>query len=143
VTSTTGEVDATIGTKVTRVHLARELVVSAHSQRSFDRVLVVGARPDSSSVVAELVRASGGDLGTVNIRLAAGTSAHPSAPVTLVVRTASGEDALTIVGTPSELAACDLPPGVFTIRSAGQPPDEGVIVSVHKDHTTEITVRAP
>jgi hypothetical protein len=143
VTSTTGEVDATIGPKSTRVHLDRELLVSAHSQKTFDRVLVVGARSDSSSVVAELVRASGGDLGTVSVRLAGGAATSPTAPITLLVRTASGEDALTIVGTPSEIASCDLPPGVFTIRSASLPPGEGTLVTVRKDQTSEITVRAP
>jgi hypothetical protein len=142
VTSTTGEVDATIGAKQTRVHLDRALVVSPHSQHTFDRVLVVGARPDSSSVVAELIRASSGELGTVNVHLA-GANIDPSAPLTLLVRTSSGEDALTIIGTPSDISACELPPGVFTVRSAEQTPAEAATVTVRKDQTTDVTVRRP
>ncbi len=148
-TSTEGEVLATLDKTSARIHLSRTLVLAPRSQKSFDRVMVVGTRADSSSVVAELLRASGIPTGAVRVSVFSredegGTGANPATAVTaahpqeLIVR-AGGADALT-VRMPSATFDVELPEGTFTIRSKGQPEGAGVAVTIHAGLVANISV---
>lgn len=138
-TSTEGEVKATVDKEQAHLVLARGLSLGARSQRSFDRVVVVGSRADSSSVVAELLRASGIATGTVRVNLGErGGADKVTLPQELVVRT-GGADVLT-VRMPSASFDVELPEGAFTVRSRGQPETAGVPVAIHAGLVANIAV---
>ncbi len=145
-TSTEGEVAATLDKTSARIHLSRALALTPRSQKSFDRVMVVGTRADSSSVVAELLRASGIPTGAVRVSVfsredESGTAVTPvtaGRPQELIVR-AGGADALT-VRMPSATFDVELPEGTFTIRSKGQPESAGVAVTIHAGLVANISV---
>jgi hypothetical protein len=125
-TTTDGEIKATLDKEQARLHVSEGLALGARSQKSFDRVLVVGERPDSSSVVTELMRASGLGLGTVHVEILESDGRPP--PYELVVRSGAA-DALTVV-LPRAAFDVELPEGAFTVRSKGQPENAGVAVTV-------------
>ena len=141
-TSTEGEVSATLDKEEARIHLARALALGPRSQRSFDRVIVVGSRADSSSVVAELLRASGLATGVVRVSVYSPQETERAVtipmPQELVVRV-GGADALT-VRMPNATFDVELPEGTFTIRSRSQPESAGVPVTIHAGLVANISV---
>jgi hypothetical protein len=139
-------VSATLDKDAARFHLAHGLALSPRSQKTFDRVIVVGTRADSSSVVAELLHTSGLPTGTVRVNLFSRGETDGERPPTvtnarpqeLVVR-AGGADALT-VRMPAHQFDVELPEGLFTVRSKGAPENEGVPVTIHAGLVANISV---
>lgn len=128
VTSTEGAVDGVSGSSWTDTAQRTGVTLRPGEKVSYARVLVVGERPDSSSLVAELARAAGQPVGQVRIDLrsdAGESGAGPSLATVLPdarlsVKDASGNEVMTIhaAGDPPALAA-DLPPGHWVLAYAG------------------------
>ena len=71
VTSTEGAIDATSGSGWTDTIQRKTIRLSGREKTSYSRVIVVGERPDSSSLVAELAVAAGQPVGGLEVRLPA------------------------------------------------------------------------
>jgi hypothetical protein len=123
VTSTEGAVDGVSGGSWTdtTIHAAQTLAPGETSK--YARILLVGERADSSSLVAELMKASGQSVASVQVDLV-GQDGEGTVPVPddarVVVRDAEGKEVLTIhaAGSPPALAA-ELPSGRWTLAYAG------------------------
>jgi hypothetical protein len=128
VTSTEGAVDGISGSTWTDTAQRTAVTLRPGEKVRYARVLVVGERADSSSLVAELARAAGQPVGQVRIDLRsdAGESDAGPGPVTvppdarLSVKDASGSEVMTIhaAGDPPALAA-ELPPGHWLLAYDG------------------------
>jgi hypothetical protein len=139
ITSVDGAIEGTSGSTWTDTTQrdaaqAREITLEPGQTSRYRRVLIVGERPDSASLVSELAQSAGLPVGALEIRLspapgepgaAADAGASPTglavpADARVSVQTATAGEALTIhaAGTPPRLAAL-LPPGRYTLAYAG------------------------
>jgi hypothetical protein len=128
-TSTDGTIDGTSGGSWTDTALRKAVTLQPGEKVAYARVFLVGERPDSSSVVAELMKAAGQGVGAVVLDLQAtgpGPIAIP-ADARVAVRDpragtagTEGSELLTIhaAGTPPALAA-ELPPGHWELVYTG------------------------
>jgi hypothetical protein len=138
ITSSDGAIDGTSGstwTDTTQRDAAqrRDITLAPGESTKYSRLLIVGERPDSASLVSELTRSAGQPVGAVEIRLvpadapgegdagggaSTGLDVPPDARVS--VQTAAVGEVLTIhaAGTPPRLEAL-LPPGRYTLAYAG------------------------
>jgi hypothetical protein len=66
-TSTEGEIDAVSGSTWTQTTQRKKVLLAAHDRVSIARVFVVGARADTSSLVAELTMVAGQPVGAVKV----------------------------------------------------------------------------
>jgi hypothetical protein len=123
VTSTEGTIDGVSGGSWTDTTVRATQTLAPGETTKYARILLVGERADSSSLVAELMKASGQSVAPVQVELAEqdgqGNVAVPE-DARIVVRDAEGNDALTIhaAGSPPALAA-ELPSGRWTLAYAG------------------------
>jgi hypothetical protein len=69
ITSTEGEIDAVSGSTWTQTTQRKKVLLAAHERVSMARVFVVGARADTSSLVAELTMVAGQPVGAVKITI--------------------------------------------------------------------------
>ncbi len=69
ITSTEGEIACQSGGSWTDTFQSKLARLAPRKSVTYTRVFVVGERPDSSSVVSELIRAGGGDVGHVALKL--------------------------------------------------------------------------
>ena len=138
ITSTEGSIDGTSGstwTDTTQRDAAqrRDIALAPGESTRYSRLLIVGERPDSASLVSELTRSAGLPVGAVVVRLVPGEGAPGFAdagtPLTgldvpvdarVSAQTAAAGEVLTIhaAGTPPRLEAL-LPPGHYTLSYAG------------------------
>jgi hypothetical protein len=74
VTSTEGSLDAVSGASSTRTSVRESVPLAPHEKTTYARVFVVGARPDTSSLVAELTLAAGQPVGAVKLAVPGGAA---------------------------------------------------------------------
>src|ERR1019366_6458992 len=67
VTSTEGDVDAVSGPSSTETTVRKKVPLGAHETTHYERVFLVGARADTSSLVGELALAAGQPVGAVKL----------------------------------------------------------------------------
>ncbi len=145
ITSTEGSIEGVSGASWTDTLVKKDVVIPAGGSVQYARVFVVGTRPDTASVVAELTRAAGGPVGRLRVVLGGGQAAE-KAPAGARVRLYVGDKPALTLATLDEAPALvgDVPPGAYEVeyasgggrRSAGR-----VHVVVPKDG--EATVRLP
>ncbi|MBS2014444.1 MAG: CehA/McbA family metallohydrolase [Deltaproteobacteria bacterium] len=155
ITSTEGEISAISGTAWTDTEQRKNVPLPVGESVTYERVFVVGERGDLASIVGELTKASGGDLGAVSIKVvdANGAPASVSADAKLVVSTPvvngkGGEDVMSLVaGKPGDAIEGELPPGRWVLTYApsagrrGVAGDKGkIIVDVKKGAVAKGTV---
>ncbi len=121
ITSTDGEIDAVSGGSWTDTEQRKDVVLKPGESVQYARVFVVGERPDTSSLVAELILASpGAELGRLELELREEDKATPSflgAKASLFVP--GGGEVLTLTGAgPAKVLAGDLPPGKYEVAYA-------------------------
>ena len=113
-TSTEGTIAATSDGPRTDVTLKGTVTLPPRGSVAAARVLVVGERPDVASLVAELTRASGGALGSVEITLVdeSGRAVRTPEGAKVVLAKAEGDGASAL------RAARSAPEASMTIRAA-------------------------
>jgi hypothetical protein len=72
VTSTEGDIEAVSGTSSTETAVREKVPLAAHETTHYERVFLVGARPDTSSLVGELALAAGQPVGEVKLTVPGG-----------------------------------------------------------------------
>jgi hypothetical protein len=139
VTATDGAIEGVSGstwTDTTQRDAAgrREISLAPGQTATYRRVLVVGERPDSASLVSELMLIAGQHVGALVVRLSPSEGGGSAAPVAsaapeeldvpvdarVSVQTAGAGEVLTVhaAGTPPRLEAL-LPPGHYVLSYAG------------------------
>lgn len=126
ITSTEGEISAVSGTAWTDTEQRKNVALPAGQSVTYERVFAVGERGDVASIVTELTKASGGELGGVSIKLvdAQGRPAEVSADAKLVMSAPpvdgkKGEDVMNIVaGKGGDTIEAELPPGKWLLSYA-------------------------
>ncbi len=140
VTSTDGHIDGTSGGSWTDTSVRKDVTLAPRQKAAYARILLVGERPDSSSLVAELMKAAAQPVGIVDIELESiGEGAALPIPADAQVavrdpRDAQGADLLTIhaSGDPPRLHA-ELPPGRWALaytRGGGRAGTSPVAIEV-------------
>jgi len=117
VTSTEGTVDATSGSGWTDTVQRRDIRLSRGDKTSYTRVLIVGERPDTSSLVAELAMAAGQPVGGLEVRVPPAALLPTGSVITLVLEGSS--EPLTLASP----FAGRLPVGRYRIASMLGRPD--------------------
>lgn len=121
VASTDGDLAATSGRGWTDTLQRKAVKLAPHARTSYARVFVVGERPDTASLVTELMLAAGQKVGAldVDLRPEPGVSSAELLPdARLSVRDPSGAERMTI-RAPSARFGAYLPPGHWTLAYAG------------------------
>jgi hypothetical protein len=123
-TSVDGSIEALSGSSWTDTAVRKGVALAPGEQAQYSRVFVVGERPDTSSLVAELTKATGStSLGEVAIALTSG-SVGPQLLVPgdarVAVSVPGGAEVMTIhaCGDTSRLEA-ELPPGRWALSYLG------------------------
>lgn len=120
ITSTDGSIDAVSGGSWSDTTVQGAQTLEPGGATKYARVLLVGERPDSSSLVAELMKASGQSVAPIAVELvgAEGAGGEVAVPedARVAVRDADGKDVMTLhaAGSPPVLAA-ELPSGHWTL----------------------------
>lgn len=119
ITGTDGEVEADSGGGWTDTTQQRGVVLAPGVKTTYERVLLVGQRPDVASLVAELAKASGGEVGAIEVSLVDAKGAPVTAPIgaKVVVGTDAG-DVMTLVATRDGVLAGEVPPGRWLLSYA-------------------------
>ena len=149
ITSTDGSIDAVSGGSWTDTLQRTHVTLAPGESVSYARVLVVGARGDVASLVAELTRASGGALGALEIKLLDGAGAPVVAPAgaKVVLSTVAGAEVMTIrAPRASAVLGAEVPPGRYLVAYAsgggrrGRGPRVAVDVAAGKVLRTALAV---
>ena len=74
VTSTGGDIGAASGASWTQTAVREKVPLGAHDTTHYERVFLVGARPDTSSLVGELALAAGQPVGEVKLTVPGGSA---------------------------------------------------------------------
>jgi hypothetical protein len=147
-TSTEGRVDATTVDGVTELRVDAAGSATSSQGLQLTRVIAVGERPDSSSLVTELTRASGGDVGAITVTLVnAAGSAVPvtqGAEIALAVGKGRAEIMRIVAVRGGDRFDGELPPGRYELWLAS-PSGAGAreTVEVRKGATTRVAVTVP
>jgi hypothetical protein len=72
ITSTDGDIDGSSGPSSTQTAVRERVPLAAHERTHYERVFLVGARPDTSSLVGELALAAGQPVGEVKLTVPGG-----------------------------------------------------------------------
>jgi hypothetical protein len=147
-TTPEGEIEATSGGAWTDTAQMRSVVLAAGASVTYARVFVVGERGDVASIVAELTKASGGELGALEIALvdAAGNPVWVPAGAKVVVATPAGEEVMSVVAAVGGATfRGELPPGSWLLSFAPSVGRRGVgpgrqAVVVKKDALVRATL---
>ncbi|AKV01547.1 PHP domain protein [Labilithrix luteola] len=121
ITSTEGQIGAISGGAWSDTEQKRTVTLGPGQSVTYERILLVGQRPDVSSLVAELAKASGAPVGPVAIALvdANGRAVRVARGAKAIVATPSGEPVMTIVAaTDGESFGGELPEGDWTLSFA-------------------------
>ncbi len=140
ITSTEGEIAAISGGAWTDTEQKKNVTIAPGAEVGYERVFVVGQRPDSASIVSELTRASGGEVGAIEIALvdASGKPVPAPAGAKVVLGTDDKAEVLSVVATgEGATIAGEVPPGRWKVAyapSAGRRGDgKRIDVDVRKD----------
>jgi len=111
ITSTEGALDAVSGAGWTDTVQRKDVKIAAHGKTSYARVLVVGARADTSSLVGELAMAAGEPVGALRVTM-------PPVPTGVKVQLlrAGASEPMTL----GEPFAAMIPLGTYTVSVAGR-----------------------
>jgi|GEM_PF-1000468 len=121
ITSTDGEIAAVSGSSWTDTEQQNNVVIAPHASVTYERVFVVGERGDVASITSELTKASGGDVGAVEIALvdANGTPANVTPDAKVIVATPGGDEVMSLVaGKSGTTIVGELPPGRWLLAYA-------------------------
>lgn len=153
ITSTDGEVTAMSGGAWSNTDQQKDVEIAPQASFTYKRVFVVGERPDSASVVAELTRASAGDLGTLAVSLTDETGKRIVVPrgARAVLGTTPTDEVLGVVATnDGDAVLADVPPGKWFVgfspsvgRRATSAPRIAVVVEKGKTHPVALATTAP
>jgi hypothetical protein len=91
-TSTDGSIEAVSGESWTQTAQRKRVTLAPHARSAYARVLVVGARPDTASLVGELALAAGLPVGEVKVMVAGSASG-----TTLLLTPEGSHQPLTLV----------------------------------------------
>lgn len=117
ITSTEGAIAATSGGGWTDTE-QRTVALAPGQKAEYARVLLVGQRPDLASVVSELTRASGGEVGAISVALEDGAGKPLRAPAgsKLVVGADANHPVLTLrTAQDADTIEGELPPGKWYV----------------------------
>jgi hypothetical protein len=123
-TSVDGSIQAVSGASWTDTSVHQGVALAPGEQTTYARVFIVGERPDTSSLVAELTRAAGsGALGELSITLSSGPSRSPvlvPEDARVAVSAPGGGEVMTVhaCGDTDKLVA-DVPPGHWVLSYLG------------------------
>ena len=106
VTSTEGDIGAVSAASSTETTVREKVPLSAHATTHYERVVLVGARPDTASLVGELALAAGQPVGDVKVTVPGG------GPATIIELTPDGSTEAITLAAPFEAM---LPPGRYWI----------------------------
>jgi hypothetical protein len=141
VTSTEGAVEAISGSGWTDTSQRKAILLPPREKASYSRVVVVGERPDTSSVVAELAMAAAKPVGEVEVRLPAGAVIPTGSFVTMQLEGSS--EPLTVA--PPFVGR--LPVGRYwiapTLSGSGGPPNHPIDIEEGRRTAIDIAVQAP
>ncbi len=147
ITSTEGEIAAISGGAWTDTEQRKDVELEPGASVTYERVFVVGERPDVSSIVAELTKAAAGDVGVVEIALvdAKGAPVKVPAGAKVVLGTDAAPEVLSIVATKEgDTFAGEVPPGKWLVGfapSVGRRGDgKKVAVEVKKNAASRVTL---
>lgn len=119
---TDGDVDATLAADAIETTALRGATLAPGANVQVARVVVVGARPDTASVVAELTKSAGQPVGALAVEIAAPPAADggaPTAPGAWVALGRNGVDVLTVALPPATAGAArvvvEVPPGPWDV----------------------------
>jgi hypothetical protein len=156
ITSTEGEIAAISGAQWSDTEQKKGVTLEPGAAVTYERVFVVGQRADSASIVTELTRAAGGDVGALEVVLvdAAGKRVVAPAGAKVVLGTrpqgasdpsARGGDVMSLVAAkPSAEFGGEVVPGTWTVAYAASAGRRGlgpkVEVTVKKGVTTEVQI---
>lgn len=121
ITSTEGQIAAISGGAWSDTEQQKNVTLEPGQSIAYERILLVGQRPDVSSLVAELAKASGAAVGSVAIALvdATGKPVRVAPGAKAIVATPSGDPVMTIVApSDGETLAAELPEGSWTLSFA-------------------------
>lgn len=121
ITSTDGEIGAISGGAWSDTVQRKDVAIEPGASVTYERVVVVGERPDAASLVSELTKTSGGEVGAVEIALvdASGRPVTASAGSKVVLGTASADEVLSVVATADGATfGGEVPPGRWVIGYA-------------------------
>ena len=145
ITSTEGEISAMSGGAWTDTEQKKDVELASGASVTYERVFLVGERPDVASIVSELTLASGGEVGALEIALTSAngqpTRAMPGAKV--VLGTETTPDVMTIVATEAgDAFSGEVPLGKWVVSylpSVGRRADGAkAIATVKKDATDHV-----
>jgi hypothetical protein len=121
ITSTEGEIAAVSGGAWTDTEQKKNLTLAPGESVTYERVFVVGQRADAASVVSELTRASGGDLGGVEIALtdAKGAPVEAATGSKAILSTPAGQAVMSVAAaSPGPTFGGEVPPGDWIVSYA-------------------------
>jgi hypothetical protein len=113
-TTTEGRIDGQSGSSWTDTAVASGVKVGPGQRFSYARLLVVGERPDTTSLVGELAMAAGQPVGELEVRMAGG----PPGTGEIVALRASGSSEVLTMAAPF---AGWLPVGRYSVGFPGEP----------------------
>ncbi len=146
-TGTDGRIDGLHGSTWTDTEQDTNVSLPPGITKSYDRVLVVGERGDSASVLAELVRASGGEVGAISVGLVGATSGRElPAPLgaRISIRSEDDKEIADLVAAGTSRIEGELPPGKYLLAYAGGAGRRGagakIPITVARGKTSEAKV---
>lgn len=118
-TSTDGGIEAVNGSSWSDTFQRRDVILQPLEKVHYARVLIVGARPDTSSLVAELTKTAGGKVGSLSLDLVGpGKVKVPAESGVRIALLQKGSEVLTIAPSGTALDA-ELPPGDYDVAYSG------------------------
>lgn len=147
ITSTDREIAAISGGAWTDTEQKKDVDLAPGASVTYERVFLVGERPDVASVVAQLAMSSDAEVGAIEVALTTGNGAPVEVPqgAKVVLGTDAAPDTLTIVATKAGATfGGRLPAGKWLVSyapSAGRRGDgKRIAVEVKKGSTTRATL---
>jgi hypothetical protein len=132
-TSTDGAIDAISGSTWSDTAQRKAVAVAPHQKAQYARVFIVGARPDTASLVSELTLAAGQPVGALKVTT---TGAMPG--MTVLLSAGPSTEPLTLAA-PFEAM---LPAGTYTVSLPGGGAPVGP-VQVKADGEAEVALPVP
>ncbi|MBX3188316.1 MAG: CehA/McbA family metallohydrolase [Labilithrix sp.] len=121
ITTPEGEIAAISGGAWTDTEQTKNVSVAPRASVKYQRVFAVGERADVASIVTELTKASGGDVGAIEIAIVdeKGASVTVPAGAKVIVANDKGDEVMNIVAAKEgDTIAGEIPPGKWQIAYA-------------------------
>jgi hypothetical protein len=144
ITTTEGEIAALSGGGWTDTEQVKSITIAPQRSAQYERVFVVGERPDVASIVSELTKASGGETGKLSIALVDAHGASVPAPkgAKAVLGLADVPEVLSIVATRDGTFEGEVPPGRWSVAFAPSVGRKGIGKPVVAEVTKDAIARA-